>query len=186
MKIKHCLTLLNLDHSVIEFLIKNKPQGELACSRDLVPQKALPIFNCVKDIYLCDKIKYDDKPICLYIFTNAQFNKLAIFDQTNSFLIKNLWKFQTKITNDSSISINSKIMQLEISGYMFDLNESLLNPLVFESVEKILMSLSIGSIQTNLFKSFSNLSHISICPANMTNFFHIVGTEWTLSFDNIR
>jgi hypothetical protein len=67
-------------------------------------------------------------------------------------MIKNLFRFQ-RIKQNESLSINCTIDDVTINGYNFALDESLVNPLVFEKVNTITVMNSVGSIQVGLFKS---------------------------------
>ncbi len=69
-------------------------------------------------------------------------------------------------------------------GYGFALDESLLNPFVFEIVQSINLIQTIDSIQADTFKSLTSLSRIYISAYNMRSFFHKIGIEWTLVLQN--
>jgi hypothetical protein len=121
---------LSLDQSAIEFFIGDKPASELECSRQLVTQKEETIFSpgsdkTIQELRLRNQIKYSDKPLCPFVFTNAQLDVFNIWNHIDTLLIKNLLRFQSASSNESSTSINSKISYFSICGYKYALDARL-------------------------------------------------------------
>jgi hypothetical protein len=137
------------------------------------------LFNYFDLIVLDKSVKYDQEtPVCPYLFTNAQISKLCIDSLVDSFLIRNVLQFQ-QVRNYSSFTINSRILKLDLKGYNFKLDDSLMHPLVFEQVQELNIIGSVNAIQIDLLKSFKYLVNIRICVNSLANFFHKVNTEWT-------
>jgi hypothetical protein len=169
---------IQLFQSEIEFFIGNKPQSELACTRDIILQKETTIFSKlsynVTSILFGNHIKYDTKPICPFIFAYTQLVEIDIINQVDSFLFKNLLRFQIV---EESLSINSTVGAFYIDGYKYVIDET--HRLVFENIKEIDIQGSVGSMQADLFKSFIHLSLVCIRPTSLINFLHQFGIEWT-------
>jgi hypothetical protein len=93
-----------------------------------------------------------------------------------------LWTFQEYITNESTI--NSNIDSFYIDGNGYSLDTSLMHPLVFETVNSVFVSGTIGSIQTDLFKHFKRIYSVSLQLDSLDRFVHEIGIKWTLSMPN--
>jgi hypothetical protein len=163
--------------------IGDKLQSEFECKRDLIPQNITPIFNNFNEVTIgqSGRIKYDEKSVCPYIFANAKMNQLFFMGMVDSFVSRNLFKFQAIDKNESSFSINSNIASFYMSNYNFAVNENLLSHLVFERLQSITLKGEVQSIDVNVFQSFRNLSGIELKPVNMKNFVH---TKWVLALNN--
>jgi hypothetical protein len=177
--------LKNVDCSIhvyassLTFFMNGSAPGDFQCTEQLIKSFNSSFFSYFIEVYFEDSVVYDlDVTMCPYMFSNAKLNTLNIGYLVDSFVVKNLLKFQTELQNSLS-SINSIIAQLEVSGYHFKLDETLMHPLVFEKVIEIVSFSTIGSIQVDLFKSFKNLNKIFITEFSLKNFFHQVGIEWT-------
>ncbi len=170
---------LSIDQSVVNFFIGDKSQNELECSRDIIPRTSNTILNYINSLTFWAYVKYDDKPVCHFIFANVSLYNFEIHNQIDSFMIKNLLQFQSVNPNET-FSMNSTITVISIYGYNFALGEKLLNPLVFEKINEIYIRKSVGSIQVDLFKSFIYLNFIMISIDSLMSFFHQVGIQWTL------
>ncbi len=88
----------------------------------------------------------------MYIFSNATLHSLYIDSQTESFISRNLWKFQDT-SHSNETTINSGIQPFRISGYNFDQDKNIMNKLVFENLLQIYM---VRSIKDELFGSFKS------------------------------
>lgn len=84
-----------------------------------------------------------DKEYCSYLFYNSQLLIINIRGIIDTFFVKNSIKY-LDILNDSSISINSNIYQLDVYGYEMKIESSFLNKQVFENTEIITL---VGSLQ---------------------------------------
>jgi hypothetical protein len=65
-------------------------------------------------------------------------------------------------------------------GYKYALDERILDRLVFERINTLQILSSVGSLQTDLFKSFTNLLDIQVEMDSLRNFFHKIGVAWTV------
>jgi hypothetical protein len=129
----------------------------MECTRQMILQKANTIFSSnVRDLNLVNKIKYSNKPVCPFVFTNAKLGFMNFLNQIDSFLAKNLFRFQSISPNESSASINSNQYTTE-----------------FEILGQVRL------IQVDLFKPFTYLKKVAIMPHVYMNFFHQIGIEWT-------
>jgi hypothetical protein len=137
-----------LERSVIQFFIDGKPQSELECTPDLISNQYTWIFNSFDCVTIGDKdqVKYENKPVCPYIFKNLQIASLKLDNQVNTFLARNLLTFQA--VNDSS-PISSNVTSLKITCYKLAVDESVLHPLVYECVQTMQFYRSVGSIQVD-------------------------------------
>jgi hypothetical protein len=97
-------------------------------------------------------------------------------------LARNTLKFLK--TNETFRSINSNITSLSMSGYHYPLDKNLLNNLVFEQLKSLSLNGFIESVETDLFKSFQNLSNIELANLDTISFIHKIGIEWTLDLSN--
>ncbi len=174
--------LLYLDRSVVEFYMHGRPLSECNCTRDLKLERA-NIFNQFVFVSFSDNVKYPHaKPVCPFVFADAKLKLFSLYSLIDTFIVKNLFEFQH--VDDQFGSINSLIYQFEVKGYNFGLNEKLMFTLIFERVEALTVYGSIGSIQTDLFQSFTHLIRVFFELEELTNFFHRVGIEWTLALQN--
>jgi hypothetical protein len=73
-----------------------------------------------------------------------------------------------------------------LGGYKYAVDNSVVQPLVFELVQNVLLYGLIGSIQVDLFKlsTFKQLRSIQIAASSLSNFFYQVGLEWTVYLNN--
>jgi hypothetical protein len=172
--------MIQLKQSKIDFYINGRLLSKFKCSKDIVSGTEKTFFNIVPIIYFLGRNEYSNEPVCPFIFTNSVLNILSLNSQIVSVLINNVWKFQTPGTTKES-TINSAINQLYLAGYGFNLDLSLMNSLVFESVYSIYVFRSIGSIQTDLFTNFNQTSTVFFQLDNLRNLFHRNGIEWTMS-----
>jgi hypothetical protein len=121
-----------------------------------------------------------DESFCPYVFSNAQMEWVAIYGLADAVLIKNIWSFMSeKKLNETTI--NSNIQGLVLRGYGYNLDTSLMHPLVFEQTEWIRIYNSIKSIQTDLFQYFRRVSILFFQLNSLRNFFHNIGIAWTTS-----
>jgi hypothetical protein len=125
-----------------------------------------------------------NEPICPYIFSKAQLDWIDIKSQFDSLLINNIWRFKS-FNNSNLTTINSSIQSLHIQGYGYNLDTSLMNPLVFEATELLAIHGSIGSIQADLFKYLNKTNQVLLTLDSFKNFFHKIGIKWTTSLNMI-
>jgi hypothetical protein len=103
---------------------------------------------------------------------------IYITSQVDAILIYNIWRFQSP--NISNLTtINSKIKELDLNGYNYNFDTSLMHPLVFETIQSLHIANSIGSIQAGLFRHFKQINLIHFHLDSLENFFHKIGIEWT-------
>jgi hypothetical protein len=176
---------LTVFQSIIRFYLNDQPPGQYECeSQERFTKEyghnfthnAFTFFNVYGFIELESSVTFDkDIAICPFLFTNARLNQLAIWGLVDSFVVTNLFKFQQTV--NSSSSINSNVSNINLNGYNLNYDSSMLDPLVFEQVQSISFSGTIGSIDLNF--TFKSLKNIKIQVFSLKNFFHRVGTEWT-------
>jgi hypothetical protein len=163
---------------------------ELKCDSNVIPihstttsnlTVATPtFFNIISRIIFNQKNKYPSEAICPYIFSNSKLTILAIFFQIKTILISNLWSFNNSESSNES-TINSNITELDLKGYGYSLDASVLHPLVFELLQWIEIYRSLESIQTGLFNNVNQLQSLHFNLDSLKNFFHKISIEWTLS-----
>jgi hypothetical protein len=191
---KNCSSIFSLyiESSTMTFYMAGQAPGQYNCSSEtqfsLENGKKFTttgmFFNSYYDeIYFDKSVLFDQQtPVCPFVFAYARLDDLIINSLVDSFIASNLLKFQKVL---STKSINSSINQLELHGYNFKLDESLMHPLVFEHVQELYLSGSVCAFQNDgLMYAFKNLDTISINVASLTNFFHQVGVEWTRRLPN--
>jgi hypothetical protein len=161
--------------STLKFHINNLALGDYQCTEQLNSM----FFSYFTQVIFIDSVVYDPNvALCPYMFSNTNLSFLQIGALVDSFVVKNLLKFQTELQN-APTSINSAIISLVVDGYHFNLDKKLMHPLVFEQVIEMESYSSFGSIQTDIFKSFKKLTSIVITEFSLKNFFHRIGIEWT-------
>jgi hypothetical protein len=175
---------LNIQQSSIDFYINGSLSSKLKCSKDLIPLTAptATFFNLFMNIEFNYKNTFQIQPICPYIFTYANILEMTLYGQLDTILITNRFKFED--LNASNETISSSIFILNIYGYNYELDTSLIHPLVFEQINSISIFRSIGSIQSDLFKQLKQIYGFQFKLDNFKNFFHKIGIEWTLSLQN--
>jgi hypothetical protein len=177
---------LAFEQSMLEFYVKNTPLEKSKCSGELISESANSIFNSFNAINFARKNKYPSYAFCPFIFAHANLNLIGFLEQIDAILIKKLWKFQPFNEKNNSIStINSSINVLDIVGYGFSLDTSLMHPFVFEKVAILNIVHSIGAIQTGLFKHFQKCKNIFFFLKSLKNFFHKIGIDWALTLANM-
>jgi hypothetical protein len=180
---------LTLVSSTLAFFYMGSGPGQYQCDEKTMRGNltaAGSFFNNFYMILFENTVTYDQKnPVCPFIFTNAYLKYFSLYGLMDSFLVLNLFKSQK--VNFSSSTINSSIANLNLKGYNYALDESLLHRLVFERLQILTLYEMVGSIQPDLFKaSFEQLTDIEIQVASLANFLHKVGLEWTGHFSNIN
>jgi hypothetical protein len=126
------------------------------CSSGMIQPKDSTLFNLFTDVKFISENLYPTRPVCPFIFGFSTLQRFQINNQISTILINNLWQFIQSSSSNSSI--NSTLAEFDAQGYGFYLNEDLMHPLVFESVQTLFISRSIQSIQTDLFNHFSQLT----------------------------
>jgi hypothetical protein len=175
---------IEIDESRIEFFMNGKPLSEYTCSVGMMipflkSSNNASFFNLFSEITFFTQNQYSSQPVCPYIFAYAKLDVLTINEQTDS----NRWRFQSFGINESTTTIYSDIGILSLHGFGCKLDESFMNPLVFESVHDLGIYNSISSIQPDLFKFFEKLSDLSFQLDDLENFFGRVGINWTMSLN---
>jgi hypothetical protein len=183
---------LFIENSKVEFYVNGTKASNLGCSSNLLlpfhsPHKPpssqlnFSLFNVFTSIYFAHNNIYSADPICPYIFSNVNMNTICIFSQIDTFLMANLWRFQTAT---ELIPLNSTISDYKINGYGYRLDTQVLDPLVFESLLYLSIFESIGSIQNDLFGNFQQILSIQFTLYSFRNFFHKIGIAWTLHLNS--
>jgi hypothetical protein len=168
---------LRLYLSTIDFNVNQVSSTEYTCNRNLWPSSSEnSLFSYFADISFDYGMEYPAQSICSYLFKNATID-IELQGQVNSFLYTSLFRFQDYNISDTD-SINSMINEIDVFGYNYKIDTGLLNPLVFEQIEIAKFYNTIASIQTDVFKYFSNLTSIFLYLDNAVIFYHKIGIEW--------
>jgi hypothetical protein len=176
---------ISIRQSAIDFYVNGTLVSDLKCSKELVINpNGSSLFNLFSSIEFANNVNYPSTPICMHIFTESKLNKIFISNQIDAILINNLFKFHPIDQEDDETSIKSNISRLIVHGYGFTLDTSFMNPLVFELIERVDVYLSIGAIQTDLFKHFVHINALYFSLNSLTNLFHRTGIAWTLYLPN--
>jgi hypothetical protein len=175
---------LSLFLSIIEFYVNEESPSEYECSRDLLPNfraNSSSIFTSVfSSMYISQFNNYhSEAPVCPYLFKNAQTSSIFMYGQVDSFLFKQLLRFNQDYSNDTKL-IGSNISDLDITGFNYKVDTGLLHPLVFSKMTFLSLTNS-ASIQTDLFKNFQHLKELYLILDSVGNFFHLVGIAWMSS-----
>jgi hypothetical protein len=177
---------ISFENSEIKFSINGS--DDIKCSPDLIlpPRSTInetiitpTLFNIFSVVIFANNNKYPSETVCPYLFAYSKLKKLKILGQLRSVLINNLWEFTSIETNRSTIS--SSVQELEVKGFGFSLDTSLMHPLVFRDVHEVEIFRSIDSIQTDIFNYFIQTDTVTISMDNLKNFFHKIGIAWTQS-----
>jgi hypothetical protein len=164
--------------STMEFYVNSEPPDEYYCHRDLIPDfNHTTIFNLAYQIHFIYGMNYGPGLICPYIFKHSNLNEMDLHGQTDSFLYTSLLRFQNNNTNDTK-SINSSMHVLNVYGYNYKIDTGLLHPVVFETLSRLNLYNTIGSIQTDLFKHFQRVTGIALVLDSAENFYHQIGIDW--------
>jgi hypothetical protein len=176
---------IEIDHSQIEFFMNGKPLSDYPCLADMMNSflnsnvsNNNSFFSAFSEISFNSQNQYSSQPICPYIFAYANLYIMTLSGQTET----NHLKLRLSYPNETT-TISSCIRNLRLQGYGYNLDETILNPLVFESVQSLTITGSISSIQSDLFKYFEQLSVISFFSDDLKSFFRRVGIDWTTSLN---
>ncbi len=106
---------VSIDYSVIEFFVGDRPQSACPCTRDIVPTKngsvSSSMFNYLNRLTFEHFMKYDSRSVCPLIFKNASLLEFHAFAQVDSFIARNLLRFQTT-TSESELSSTTSSISL--------------------------------------------------------------------------
>jgi hypothetical protein len=167
--------------STIEFFINGKPQSDFSCNKNLITDSdgSTSIFvSVIAQIIILNQNTFNSAPVCPFLFKNSRLSKLELYGQVDSFLYKQLLRFQQVVDNDTTI--DSKFDELDISGYNYKLDTGILHPLVFEIITSTTIYNTVALIQTDLFKNFKHLNTIILNLDSLSNFYHQIGIEWIM------
>jgi hypothetical protein len=169
--------------SKIEFHVNSTPPTGYICSPNLLPDDSATsvslLSSHIKSIIIIYGNKYSSSAICPFLFKNAQLTDgMRLEFQVQSFLFVTLFRFQqVNFTNTSTI--NSAVDNLQVKGYNYELDTSLMHPLVFEESTFLECHGTIKLIQKDLFKHFQTyLTSIAFILYSLGNFYHKIGLEW--------
>jgi hypothetical protein len=184
---------LVIQKSVIAFYTRDSAVAQYNCSDKLMVtgKHGKPMINATTSTFFdyFDHVTFQHlaaytENVCPYLFVNATLESMNLHGLINNFLVMNLIEFQ-QTPNQNNSSINSKILRLVLKGYNYNIDWTLVHPLVFERAQALYIYGSVASIQLGLFKPFKGLNNIQVSPLNLKSFFHKVGFAWTRYFDTI-
>jgi hypothetical protein len=164
--------------SHIDFFINETEISDEECYAAMISKyedKITTFFQISSDIIFKHQNTYPKNPICPFVFSKAALTSLSIFSLIDSIMICNLWKFKSFDKNSNQTTINSTIYELNLAGYGFDLNTSLMHPLVFKSAIFLYIYQSVDSIQADIFAHFSQVKYITLELDSLMNFVHKIG-----------
>jgi hypothetical protein len=171
---------MSISISTIEFYFNNTQN--FPCRKDLIPDptetEGSLFDSLLYDLFLDYTNTYTSTAVCPHLFKNARLLKFELYGQVDSFLYVQLLKFANVSDTES---IGSNIIECNIYGYNYKVNQGLVNPLVFKTVNSFDFSNTIASIEPDTFKSFKNLTKIGFNLDSVGNFYHQVGIEWMLT-----
>jgi hypothetical protein len=180
---------LHLCFSTVQFYVNNTPPDAYTCGPGLIPDNSFKNVSLFSTYINSINIGYGNtygspsQAVCPFVFKNAQLSRFSINFQVDSFLFVSLLRFQ-EVNFTTAISINTNISEFNVGGYNYKLDEGLLHPLVFEKIKKLYLSITIQSIQTDLFKHFKLLKNLDLEVNSLGNFYHQIGIEWMNYLNN--
>jgi hypothetical protein len=174
-------SILGIYNSIISYYFNNTPPSEYSCGTDMIPDHAsqATLFQLFGEFSISES-RYDGE-VCPHFFKNAVVQKLTLDGQVASFLYTQLLRFTYQASNTTLPSINSLVRKLNVYGYNYKVDTGLLHPLVFEKVNELTFKATVGSVQTDLFKHFSQLSQVTFYLNSAGKFYHEIGIEWMKS-----
>jgi hypothetical protein len=172
---------LEFDKSKIEFYINGTLSSDLKCSSGLPDANFFPMFYTLT---FNEGNTYPSQPVCPLIFRNANMDSFTLNDQTVNSSITNLWRFHPY--QSSETAINSNIICFEVRGYNYNIDASMMHPLVFAGVSALYIYGTVSSIQTDLFQHFNQVIQIIFTLDNYKNFFHTVGIGWSTHLSTVN
>lgn len=156
-----------------EFYHNNKISSELNDQTEFES-----IFNFpFKMVYLGRGVIFT-RQISPFLFNNSKINSLLINDLKNTFFMKNILKF-----SKTNKTLNCSITYLALIVQNYDLDQSILNEMIFANLNQIQITGSLRSIQMDVLGAFANLEWIYLELNDAGEFFHRFGIEW-LNFCN--
>jgi hypothetical protein len=138
------------------------------------------VFSIVRFCY--SNFYPSDAAISPCAFSNANMQLLDIWSLLDTVLVRNIWRF-FPFQNSNETTIKSLILELDLTGYGYRLDTSIMHPLVFESTQTLWIYNSIGSIQADLFKYLKQINFVGIKLNSLKNFYYQIGIEWTTSLN---
>jgi hypothetical protein len=168
---------LALAQSYVELVLDSSTPIS-SCSYNMLSERESnrTIFNFFRDISFNNDVKYSPKPVCPFIFKNALLRALRIGGLCDSFSLQNLWRFRS--VGPGVSSINSRIDHVLLYGYNFRVDETILNPLVFELTTSIQIRSRVKSIDTSVFKALGHVNTVRLRLESLGDLFHKVGIDW--------
>jgi hypothetical protein len=175
---------LSIETSIIEFYFKKSAITKEQCSRleGLITNDLSTLFNSFRSIVFGRDVKYTGT-VCALMFNNSNLDSLYLAGLVRSLVKVNIWRFGNDVSAYLFAEFRSSISSLSVSGYNYELDESIMHPRVFELTGTLAIQASINSIQVDLFKSFAYLRNIQVYMDILKNFFHTVGLDWAILFE---
>ena len=119
--------------------------------------------------------------VCPLVFTNFTASDLVIENFIDTIYKRNILTF-TNIS-DSITEINSMVVELRMDKFEIkQLDSRLLNRLAFKNINRLSLYGKLNSIQTGLFKSFTQLRQIVFYDSIIRQLFH-TGIDWMLDLN---
>jgi hypothetical protein len=169
--------------STVEFYVNNTPPGAYTCGPGLVPDDSSQNVSLFSSYLIGFFVYYGNtygtlsQSVCPFLFKNAQLYEMLLEYQVDSFLFVSLFKFQNDEISTNYTTIGSSIGQLDVSGYNYKLDTSLVNPLVFEQLTTFTCFGTINSIQVDMFTYLGRVT-LTLNMNSLGNFYHRIGLTW--------
>ena len=155
-----------MNESDFDFYIGDEIIDKNNCNQSLLRKHNY--FAGIRFLGLQKNVKFQTK-ICPYLFERVIFESMVLFEQSNSFLSKNLLQFNSlPIEQDLKSIINN----LAVYGYQIDLNEKLLNKHVFKRLMIFGFYGQLNSIEEGVFKDFDRIVAIKFQVEFISSIFH--------------
>ena len=170
-------------NSFFIFYNKNQVINEDECDSKEIYNSFNSTFSNLFNILRFMDCFYSNK-ICIWIFKNS-FIDILVFEYLSSTSIKkNHLQFNTRIAHN--FSLNSQIHNVGLTNvYGLNLNDEILNHLVFKDLKSFVLTGSIYKIQLDIFKYLNNIESIGFELYNIKFFVH-QGMNWTTYLENIN
>ena len=139
------------------------------------------IFKSIQSLEIESNVQFVRK-ICQFILINSDLKSLKFERLSNSFLVRNKFQFIDLKYKNFTINSSFGISTLHLNLFGYNLNQQLLDGMVFFHLEYLKIKGTIKCIEKELFSPFS-IRKMLFFLSNLREFFHS-GTEWFNSLNN--
>jgi hypothetical protein len=139
-------------------------------------------FISNSNVYFLDLHAVYSSKTCPFIFQNSNIRSIAFNYLTSSFIQKNILSF-IKLSN-LTIIVNSTLLHADFTLYRLNFDLNLFNQHVFKKTTKLDLNGIINSIQTDLFKYFTQLKLIRLRSQHVQQLF-ARNSKWLESLNQV-